>query len=302
LIIARRLKWILVALAAFLALLLGCYWLADTWLESSGGRSMLEQELSERFGMNVRLDGEFNLMLFPDIGVSGTELIVGGDGTPDTTFAYSSEFEISVFLQPLLHGQVVVEWIRLSDGRVHPARYTRAGSQPAAAAMQLPEIREFTLRDFQIVLAENGGAVLSVKSLEVRDFAESRQAVFSLEIENLVAADGWLLWDTTRSVVQLGELQFDLSGQVLTGEACVLLLDPPRVNVQLTGQSFDFDAFRESLPLMDSAATGEDDSDLPMDIRARFNVDELRTGGVTARGVELQLGREMNDVAVCGSG
>lgn len=41
----------------------------DAWLESSGGREMLEKNLSGRAGMDISLEGEFDLMLLPDIGV-----------------------------------------------------------------------------------------------------------------------------------------------------------------------------------------------------------------------------------------
>lgn len=280
----KRTKW-LVLLVALLLLFPGLYWLADTWLESSGGRQMLEQELGARFGMSVRLEGEFDLMLLPDIGVSGTDLVIGGDANADSFFASSREFEVSVALKPLFHQQVVVEWIRLTGGQVYPGRYSQSGA--GSEAGQLPEIRELTLQDFDLFLAEENVAPLRVRTLKVSDFAERQRAVFGVEVENLVDAEGWLLWDTERSKIQFGDLRLDLAGQEVAGEACLLLEEPVSINATLTAPAFDFDAFREHLP-----ETGEGGGDLPLDIRVRFSVDELRSSGVVARGVVFSLGQD----------
>jgi len=118
-------KLVIVILASFILLPVAAYWLADSWLESSGGRRMLEQTLSGRIGMSVRLEGEFDLMLLPAIGVSGTELVIGDPGQ-ETEFARSREYEISVALEPLLDRKVLIEWIRLTGGHIYPERYPRS--------------------------------------------------------------------------------------------------------------------------------------------------------------------------------
>ncbi|MCJ7814522.1 MAG: hypothetical protein MUP31_00585, partial [Xanthomonadales bacterium] len=84
----------------------------------------------------------------------------------------------------------------------------------------------------------------------------------------------------------------DMAGQVLGGEACLLLQDPPSLNAELEALTFDIDVFRDKLPAMGQPGTGASGGDLPLDIRARFNVDELRSNGVIARGVVLNLGQE----------
>jgi len=297
---SKTLRWAVMLLAVFLLLPAGFYWLADAWLESAGGRQMLEKELGARFGMSVRLEGEFDLMLLPAVGVTGTELVIGGEASPGVFFASSREFEVSVELKPLFHRQVVVEWIRLTDGQVYPGRYSRSGENTGPASAQLPEIRELSLRDFQIIMGdagdedgtEDGAVSLRVKSLNVSDFAERRQTMFNVDIENLVAAQGWLRWDTAQSKIQFGNLHFDMAGQVLGGEACLLLQDPPSLNAELEARTFDFDVFRDKLPAMGPPGTGASGGDLPLDIRARIKVDELRSNGVIARGVVLNLGQE----------
>ena len=73
----RRLRLFAAVLLIPALLLAAAYWLADSWLESAGGRRMLENALTSRSGVPVRLLGDFDLMLLPAIGASGTELVVG---------------------------------------------------------------------------------------------------------------------------------------------------------------------------------------------------------------------------------
>ena len=285
----RTRKIVLLTLAALLLLPFALYWLADAWLESSGGRQLLEQELSARLGMGVRLEGEFDLMLLPDIGVSGTDLVIGREGglAAASFFANSREFEVSVSLRPLFHRQVIIDWIRLTGGRVYPDRYTSSGSNDGTPLTQLPEIGELVLRDFEFVLDQEGEVVLRLKELQVRDFAEGRRAGLFLEIEDVVTVDGWLLWDLAQSRIEFGELGVDLAGQKLSGKACLLLQQPRSMNLDFSAGVFDFDAFQKNLP-----ETGEGGGDIPLEIRARLSVDELSSSGVIARGVVLNLGQD----------
>jgi len=229
-------------------------------------------------------------MLLPDIGVSGTELVIGGEGGPGAFFADSRGFEVSVALKPLFHRQVVVQWIRLTGGQAYPGRYSRFASNTGSAATQLPEIQELDLRDFQIMLDEDGASSLRLKNLTVNDFAEQRQAAFSVELEDLLAAQGWLLWDTGQSKIKFGDVQLDVAGQRLTGQACLMLGETPSLNAGLEAHVFDVDAFRNGLPATGESDPGQIGDDLPLDIRARIKVDELRSSGVIARGVVLSLG------------
>ena len=127
---------------------------------------MLEQTLTGRIGMSVRLEGEFDLMLLPAIGVSGTELVIGGP-EPGSEFARSHEFEISVALKPLLDRQVLRR-VDQADRRINlpqtlfSHRPTLTDIDPAVGAdssanFVLPEIQELTIRDFQIIFADEDG-------------------------------------------------------------------------------------------------------------------------------------------------
>jgi uncharacterized protein involved in outer membrane biogenesis len=301
-------KWVVVLLAGIILLPVAAYWLADSWLESSGGRRMLEQTLTARIGMSVRLEGEFDLMLFPAIGVTGTELVIGGP-EPGTELARSHEFEISVALKPLLDRQVLVEWIRLTGGSIHPKRYSRTNDidvidypdrmdivdptvgADSSANLALPEIQELTIRDFQIILSNEDETRLHIKELTLTNFAQNRATPFTLEIEDLATTAGTLRWDTSQSLIHLGSLQLDLAGQLVRGTACLFLQTPVSLHLDLQAGAFDLDAFRESLPGT-GASAGQGSGDLPLEIRARFAVDELKTSGVLARGVVLSLGGE----------
>ncbi|MFC1719731.1 hypothetical protein ACFL00_01145 [Pseudomonadota bacterium] len=286
------LKRAVLLVVVLLLLPVGLYWLADSWLESSGGRQMLETELGARFGMSVSLEGKFNLMLLPDIGVSGTELVIGGEAGPGAFFADSRGFEVSVALKPLFHRQVVVQWIRLTGGRVYPSRYSRFAGNTGSTSTQLPEIQELDLRDFQIMLDEDSASSLRLKKLTVSDFAERRQAAFSIDLEDLLDAQGWLLWDTAQSKIKFGDAQLDVAGQRLNGQACLELGETPSLNAELEAHTFDVDAFRAGLPAMGQSDPGQIGNDLPLEIRARIKVDELRSSGVIARGVVLSVGQD----------
>ena len=292
-------KLVVVLLAGFVLLPVAAYWLADSWLESSGGRRLLEQTLSGRIGMSVRLQGEFDLMLLPAIGVSGTELVIGGP-EPESELARSHEFEISVALKPLLDRKVLVEWIRLTGGSIYPDRYSRTDridiidpvvGADSSAILELPEIQELTIHDFQIISSDKDETRLQIKELTLTDFAQNRNTPFTLEIEDLAAAGGTLRWDTSQSLIHLGKLQLDLAGQVVSGTACLILKSPASLHFDLQTGAFDLDEFRENLPAT-GASAGQGGGDLPLEIRGRFTVDELKTSGAVARGVVLSLGEE----------
>ena len=178
-------KIVVVLLAVLILLPIAAYWLADSWLESSGGRRLLEQTLSRRIGMNVRLEGEFDLMLLPAIGVTGTELVIGGPEA-GSEFARSHEYEISVALKPLLDRKIFVEWIRLTGGSIHPNRYTRTDridivdpvvGADSSANLVLPEIQELTIRNFEIQFADKNETRLKVKELTLTNFSKPKHPV-----------------------------------------------------------------------------------------------------------------------------
>ena len=78
---------------------------------------------------------------------------------------------------------------------------------------------------------------------------------------------------------------------MVSGAACLYLQSPVSLHFDLQAGAFDLDAFRESLPGTGVSA-GQGSGDLPLEIRGRFTVEELKTSGVLARGMVLSLGDE----------
>jgi uncharacterized protein involved in outer membrane biogenesis len=274
------------------------YWAVNTWLESSGGRKMLERSLSARTGMNVVLGGDFDLMLLPDIGVTGTDLIIES-ALSEGPLASSAEYEISVALKPLLDGRVQIDWIRLSGGEIHPGRYQSrqpAAGTGAAESIQIPQIEELTIRDFRVVPPGAGNGGVRVGVFEISGFADSQSAPFVVEIQDLVSARGRILLDMQKSTLELNELILERSGQRLAGDACMQLGEPFSLHVVLEAEQLDFDQLRNELPETDAWTEGGEEGS-PVDIRVRVSVGELLAAGAVARGVVLSLGQE----PVCGS-
>jgi hypothetical protein len=296
----RKIALLLVSL--FVLVPLAAYWLLDSWIESAGGRQMLEKNLSARSGMKVSLDGEFDLMFLPDIGVSGTKLVIGGPGDDDL-FANSEKYEISVALKPLLDGQVRIDWIRLTGGEVYPDRYrgnSSGKSGDAGGAFQMPEIQELAIRDFTVIFAGSETRPIHLEALEVSGFAAQRKAPFRLVIENLATASGWLRWDAVQSRLDLGALQLERLGQQVNGRGCLITGETVSLNLFLSAERIDLDALSQDLP--DSGLGGEPGSEsLPLEVRVQLSVEELKTNGAVARGVALSLGGGMPQQIVCGS-
>jgi len=263
---------------------------------------MLEKNLSERMGISVRLQGEFDLMLLPDIGVSGTDLVIGG---PDAEglVARSAEYEISVALKPLLDGQVRIDWIRLTGGEVYPDRYSGGnthGSGDVGGAYQIPEIQELAIRDFRVIIPGWNNGPVQIMALEVSGFADRHKAPFRLEIENLATASGWLRWDSLQSRLDLGALRLERMGQHINGRGCVFTGDAVAVNLFLDAGRIDLDALRQDLPI-NGLGAGTGGAGPSLDFRVRFTVEELISSGAVARGVVLSLGAELPQQMVCGS-
>lgn len=249
--------------------------------------------------MKVTLGGEFDLMLLPDIGVSGTDLAIESP-LADRPFASSAEYEISVALRPLLNGQVQIDWIRLSRGEIHPGRYRAgqpvAGEKMEAGPVRIPKIEELTVRDFRIIPPGSDKEGIRVDAFQVSGFADRRSAPFSLEMRELFSAQGLVFLDMQDSSLQLKKLNLERAGQRVTGEACVRIGDPFSLQLVLEAQRLDLDLLRQDLPDIDRWA-GDGGEGAPADIRVRLSVDELLAAGAVARGAVLSVGQE----PVCGS-
>lgn len=297
----KRFLWIC---AGVLILPIVLYLAVDAWLESSGGRQQLERELSKRAGMDVKIGGDFDLMLIPSIGVSGTDLIVGGPDE-DKVFASSRVFEVSVALKPLLTRNVQVEWIRLSGGRVHPGRYRPADDYGGSSNLDLPAIRELTVRDFRFNFSDDEEDALLLSEFSVREFRADSETLFSLAAGKDISVRGFLRWDSVPAVLHLSRLHLGLGGQVISGRACLVLSQPFSVDADLHAGVLDLDAFRQALAAYSFAGTGGsmgggEEGGWISRINIALSVDELVSGDTVAKGVEMNMGQPA--MTVCGSG
>lgn len=191
--VTRRLLLLLPVLAVLLAA--GAYLLINAWLDGAGGRQALERALSERLGLPVSLRGEFDVMLLPSVGVSGTDLVLGAPGTA-TELGRSSEYAVALELRPLLDRRLVVASFELAGGRFYVERWPAAPQsgedvQPAAP-LQLPRVHRFAVDDFELhVSAETR---LRLQSFEIEDFAPGVPAPFELVVAEWGTVAGRLTW------------------------------------------------------------------------------------------------------------
>lgn len=227
--LTRRL--LLLAPVALMLLIAGAWLLLDFWLESAGGRRAVERALGERLGMPVTLQGSFDIMLLPSIGVSGTELVLGPPG-PASELGRSREYAVALAVLPLLDGRLLIESLALSGGRVFLERLPAGNSKTPGgpAPLLLPEIRDFSLSDFEIVTAGSDEAGVLLQAFELEDFAADREAPFRLAVEGYGSLDGQLRWDAQRSAVTLdaawmgllsGQLRLRIDARLAAGSGTV---------------------------------------------------------------------------------
>jgi uncharacterized protein involved in outer membrane biogenesis len=196
-------RFLIVSPLAFLLLLALAYLAANAWLESAGGRQTLERALSDQAGMSVELRGDFDIMLLPEFGVSGTDLRVGGAGGMES-FISSASYRVAVALRPLLDKHLLIESIQLQGGTVYPERYSRIEAEkdevPGEGGVST-EIERFLLQDFQLYLP--GDSVIRVRQLTFSDFAADKPTPFSLDIETLGRIDGELRWSADDQEIRI---------------------------------------------------------------------------------------------------
>ena len=276
---SRRLRWWLLGAPLALVALAGMAWLAlDAWLESAGGRRAIEGVLGAQSGYPVSLAGEFDVVLLPAPGVSGTELrIYETEG--DAVLASSARYTVALALRPLLRRELNVERLTLGD-----VRFGEDGA--AEAAFELPEL-EITgfaadqPADFRLDLGPYGEAAGEFTWRPAAGALDLRLAwggfLFpTLSLDLRAAYDAAGLW--------LDAIDARVDGQPVDGSGCYRFDDAGGLQLDLHAARLDLDALNIALP--DTGGTGG--GDLPL--RLRLRAGEVVQGGVTARGVVMNLG------------
>jgi hypothetical protein len=203
----RQMRRLAIGLPAVLLVALLLFYLAlDVWLESAGGKGALEKALAKQAGMPVRLGEDFDVILFPVIGVSGARLQIGGDG--QGPFLVSGSYEVEIALGPLLDKRLLIESVHLRDGTVVTERYSREETEGGAGqeAVPLPEVRQFSLQDFHFKAADSDRSALLIRRLDFSGFAEGRPTPVTVELEGFGRIEGDLTWlsDSQRIEVRAG--------------------------------------------------------------------------------------------------
>jgi hypothetical protein len=198
----------MIALASVLAVGL-LYLAADAWLESAGGRQAVERELAARAGMPVRLEGEFHVMLFPAIGVEGTDLVIGGPGAGEA-FLHSGEYAVALAARPLLRGELLVRSVRLARGALRLDRVPDTGSATADAAPSLPTIEAFEVSEFSVAVPGGEGGLLEVEEFGVEGFEAGRDARFRVEVKGAGRVTGTFRWNPGGASLSLSATAADL--------------------------------------------------------------------------------------------
>lgn len=233
-------KWLLLTPVLVVASLLLLVWIADSWLESSGGRVRVESALEDALGMSVSLQGDFSINLLPDLGVTGGGLRIGDSGNNGFLLRCDS-YHASISLWSLLRGELIVLAVRAADGEIDPMKMSAGDSDAPAQPFQLPRIDFLQLENFRIALTGGEGIGLELHRLELEGFEAERASPLTVDLsfvsnsESLVrvAAETTLMLSSgleqvqvTMSSVQLtaqgrtiddinGRLNWDLSGGLI---------------------------------------------------------------------------------------
>jgi len=202
----RRLLWILPLFLLLVFVLLTV--LAGSWLESSGGRQLLQKALSNSLGVPVRLAGDYELRLLPRIRFTGTRLLLE-HSQDESPFASSDEFSAVIELLPFIRKEIRVTSIRLQDGHADLYRWSGSPGNESAtgdSGLELPRVALVLLENFSVKL-DAAGNEIHLDQLQLQDFragemasldlraslrsGEDKRGRVQLKSQVLIDPDGW---------------------------------------------------------------------------------------------------------------
>jgi len=189
----RTRKLIGFALAPALILLVSIR-AADSWLESAAGRARLESAMSEALSQPVHLNGDFNISLWPSLGISGDDLLIGetadrrtaaADSAGDGVLLRCDTYHAAIALWPLLRGRLEVLAVRAANGEVDPGRFgSTAVATPGGESQppRLPRIDFLQLENFRIRISDSGDPLVLLEQLEIDGFQVDRETPLTLDL------------------------------------------------------------------------------------------------------------------------
>jgi hypothetical protein len=204
----RSLRLILLIVGGMFAALVAARAALDWWLESPGGRRMLEKQLERRLGMRVDLGSGFEVSLLPDLRVAGPGFVLGGPECASALLC-AQAFELAVAPWPLLRRRVQVDSIRLEGGNVRLDRrdeMPRAAPAAADSAPTLPRVDELVIRDLLVLADGEGREPVLIRELRLEGFAPHASTRFRLALEGPDVLQGAFVWDPDRRSLEAGAL------------------------------------------------------------------------------------------------
>ena len=273
----RLVRWLAgIAIVLFLALVAGVLGL-NAWLDSAGGRATLERQLSAAAGVPVLLPDDFDVVLWPPVGASGSDLRVL-DSVGGEVVARSRSFSIELAPRPLINRELRAESVRLE----------------------------------WLALGPPGGASFAVPKIEISGFEPGRATGLQIDLGLLGEVSGFFSWfpraarvdlDLRYSVpehddidlvvsagygaesIGLDDLAVRIGGQRLSGQGCVLL-GGPELNLSLEAETLDLEALMNAVP----SGPGTPSAGLPLEINLSLEAKTLYRGGVRAEDAVFELG------------
>jgi uncharacterized protein involved in outer membrane biogenesis len=154
---------------------------ADSWLESSGGRQMLQRELTRSLGLPVRLEGNYQLKLFPRLKIDGSGLEINQPGNSGV-LALGQEYSAVIELVPFFHREVRITSIGLHGGFVDFSRAPDEAVEAKEASTQqisLPQVAVLEISDFAVRLTKEDSIL--IRQLQLRDFQPGKESIFDID-------------------------------------------------------------------------------------------------------------------------
>jgi AsmA protein len=193
---ARKMKKIVLVVAACLAVLAGLVFVLPIAVNSAGLRTALSDQLSRVSGARIALNGPIHFSIFPDFGVVVEDF---GYSTGDGTLEVTSERSVaSVALLALLSGQIQVTGIELRNPRIMLGTSTTpAQAEPAAAAgedifrvvagyLENVSIDHLTVTDGEVTSTTDGNATPIASDIDLRLSIPGIAAPASLAVSAVV--------------------------------------------------------------------------------------------------------------------
>lgn len=278
----RLVRRVFLLLPLFTVLFMAVMYIAlDAWLQSAGGRRAVERVLTAQLGMPVGLQGEFNIMLLPSAGVSGTNFVVR-DRADNSEFARGGRFRVSLELLPLIReelriNEIVVEELLIAGQGTDGDGFTVP--QVSVTGFSPGEPAEFSID------VGAWGEVTGEFTWLPEDYAIDLGLSWGGFLFPQIALDALIRY--SENAVSFSRLAADLDGQAVEGTGCLIHSPGAELNLELVAGVLDLDRLG-GWPEDGAGSAGA--AGMPLDINLVLKADEVSYGETRAYGAVLRLG------------